>query len=79
MRRSLPFLLMASVAMPASAQDSIVLDTVVLEAESDDTLTQSGYVATVSRQATKLDTPVAEIPQAVTVVTQDQIDRKSVV
>lgn len=74
MRRSLPFLLMASVAMPASAQDSIVLDTVVLEAESDDTLTQSGYVATVSRQATKLDTPVAEIPQAVTVVTQDQIE-----
>ena len=74
MRRSLPFLLLASVAIPASAQEAIVLDTIVLEAESDETLNQSGYVATTARQATKLDTPVAEIPQAVTVVTQDQIE-----
>lgn len=66
--------LLAGVAWPAAAQEAVVLDTVVIEAESDQTLSQSGYVATISRQATKLDTPVAEIPQAVTIVTQDQIE-----
>lgn len=64
-------ILLASVSLPAAAQEPVVLDTVVLEAESGSTLEQSGYVATQTQQATKVDTPIAEIPQAVTVVTQD--------
>lgn len=67
-------LLASSVALPALAQDAVLLDEITLEAESGLTLTQDGYVASQSRQATKLDTPIAEIPQAVTIVTQDQIE-----
>ncbi|MFB2594794.1 TonB-dependent siderophore receptor [Paracoccus sp. p4-l81] len=72
-------LLASGAALPvvvqgAWAQDTIVLDEITLNAESGETLAQSGYVATTSRQATRLDTPVAEIPQAVTIVTQAQIE-----
>ncbi|WP_134725871.1 TonB-dependent siderophore receptor [Paracoccus luteus] len=75
MRLDLTALLLASAALPAAAQDRPhVLPEITLEAESDETLTQSGYVATISRQATRLDTPVAEIPQAISIVTQDQIE-----
>ena len=59
------------------AQDSAggtELETIVLEAESDDILVQDGYVAKSDRIGTKTDTPLVRIPQAVSVVTQDQIE-----
>ncbi|RAI33212.1 hypothetical protein CH341_31890, partial [Rhodoplanes roseus] len=37
-------------------------------------LKQDGYVAKQDRAGTKVDTPIADIPQAITVVTQDQIE-----
>ncbi|WP_020040604.1 TonB-dependent siderophore receptor [Salipiger mucosus] len=63
-------------ALPAAAQDAGTLDlgTLVLEAESDATLDQNGYVALSGRQATKLDTPIRDIPQAISTVTQDQVE-----
>jgi iron complex outermembrane receptor protein len=45
-----------------------------VEAESDDILVQDGYVAKQDRIGTKVDTPIAEIPQAISVVTQEQIE-----
>ncbi|MFC3571135.1 TonB-dependent receptor plug domain-containing protein [Paracoccus simplex] len=74
-RPLLAYLLVNALALPATAEEgTIVLDTVVLEAESDTTLVQDGYVPGRSRSATKLDTAVGRIPQAVTIVTQDQIE-----
>lgn len=76
MNRSLIACLMASASvLPAFAQDApFVLPEITLEAESNTTLVQEGYVAQVSREATKLDTPIGKIPQALTVITQDQIE-----
>ncbi len=61
---------------PALSQDADTFDlgTIITEAESDATLLQNGYVADSGRQATKVDTPIAQIPQAVSVVTQDQLE-----
>ncbi|TQS73614.1 TonB-dependent siderophore receptor [Rhodobacteraceae bacterium] len=61
---------------PAFAQDAapFKLEEIVVEAESDETLAQNGYVASYGRQATKLDTDIARIPQSVSVVTQDQME-----
>ncbi|MCT7374685.1 TonB-dependent siderophore receptor [Chelativorans salis] len=50
------------------------LERLEVEAESDDILVQDGYVAKQDRIGTKVDTPIAEIPQAISVVTQDQIE-----
>ncbi|NDV53379.1 hypothetical protein, partial [Salipiger sp. PrR003] len=52
-------------ATSAMAQDSAGVDlgTLVLEAESDDTLVQNGYVAESGRQATRTDTAIRDIPQ----------------
>jgi iron complex outermembrane receptor protein len=61
----------------ADAQESgngVVLDQITVEAESDDVLVQNGYVAKQDRIGTKVDTPIVKIPQAVSVVTQDQIE-----
>jgi iron complex outermembrane recepter protein len=71
--------LLATVALPvgiglAAAQEATVLETLTVEAESDDTLVQEGYVGKQDRLGTKIDTPIAEIPQAISVVTQDQIE-----
>src|SRR5690606_23009189 len=66
--------LVLPVGFPANAQDVIVLDRIDIEAESDDILVQDGYVAKEDRIGTKVDTPIAEIPQAISVVTQDQIE-----
>ncbi|WP_045386909.1 TonB-dependent siderophore receptor [Falsirhodobacter sp. alg1] len=65
--------IMTGIATQASAQD-IVLDPIFVEAESDSTLVQDGYVATEGRQATKVDTPILNIPQAITTITQDQLE-----
>lgn len=68
-------LLSALLAAPAVAQEATVdLGTLTLEAESDDTLLQEGYVAESGRQATRVDTPIRDIPQAISTVTQDQIE-----
>jgi iron complex outermembrane receptor protein len=59
------------------AQDTAnttMLDTIVIESESDDTLVQDGYVAKQDRIGTKVDTPLVKIPQAISVVTQDQME-----
>ncbi|WP_163272178.1 TonB-dependent siderophore receptor [Chelativorans alearense] len=78
--RSLNFALMATSALswPASqavAQETpTVLERLEVEAESDDILVQDGYVAKEDRIGTKVDTPISEIPQAISVVTQDQIE-----
>ena len=63
-------------AVPAGAQqaDGLALGTLVLEAESDTTLLQDGYVAEAGRDATKVDTPIADIPQAISTITQDQAE-----
>src|SRR5690606_14701783 len=60
--------LVLPVGFPANAQDVIVLDRIDIEAESDDILVQDGYVAKEDRIGTKVDTPIAEIPQAISVV-----------
>lgn len=56
------------------AQEPIVLDTIVLEAESDETLLQDGYIAQSGRQAMRVDTPITRLPQAISVITQDQLE-----
>ena len=63
-------------ATSAMAQDGagFELGTLVLEAESDDTLVQNGYVAESGRQATRTDTAIRDIPQSISTVTQDQIE-----
>jgi iron complex outermembrane receptor protein len=61
----------------AFAQDELgvtVLEQISVEAESDDILVQDGYVAKKDRIGTKVDTPIVQIPQAISVVTQDQIE-----
>lgn len=60
----------------ALAQDSqpTELKKLVIESESDDILVQDGYVAKEDRIGSKVDTPLIQIPQAISVVTQDQIE-----
>jgi iron complex outermembrane receptor protein len=60
----------------ASAQEADVLDlgTITMEAESDATMVQDGYVAQSGQQATRVDTDIRDIPQSVSIVTQDQIE-----
>lgn len=78
--RSLNLALMATstLSWPASqavAQEAPTrLERLEVEAESDDILVQDGYVAKQDRIGTKVDTPIAEIPQAISMVTQDQIE-----
>jgi iron complex outermembrane receptor protein len=55
-------------------QGATDLGQITVESESDDILKQDGYVAKQDRIGTKVDTPIAEIPQAISVVTQDQME-----
>ncbi|RYG19888.1 TonB-dependent siderophore receptor, partial [bacterium] len=65
-------------ALAQDTENTTMLDTIVIESESDDILVQDGYVAKQDRIGTKVDTPLVKIPQAISVVTQDQIeDQKS--
>ncbi|TJW15523.1 MAG: TonB-dependent siderophore receptor [Mesorhizobium sp.] len=62
---------------PARAQDAgnvTVLEKISVNAESDEILVQDGYVAKKDRIGTKIDTPIVRIPQAISVVTQKQIE-----
>ncbi len=64
-------------AWPAIAQeseDATVLGKIEVTAESNEILVQDGYVAKKDRVGTKVDTPIVKIPQAVSVVTQKQIE-----
>ncbi|WP_244509059.1 TonB-dependent siderophore receptor [Nitratireductor aquibiodomus] len=56
------------------AQEATVLQRLTVEAESDDILLQDGYIVQESRTGTKTDTPIVQIPQAISVVTQDQLE-----
>lgn len=58
----------------AAYAQGVDLGTLVLEPESDATIQQDGYVVTSGRQATKVATPVKEIPQSITSITIDQIE-----
>src|SRR5690606_2739839 len=55
-------------------QGETILRSISVEAESDSILVQDGYVAKTDRIGTKTDTPLLNVPQSVTVVTQDQIE-----
>lgn len=59
---------------PAFSQEAIQLEQIRVEAESDDVLVQDGYVAQQDTIGTKVSTPIVQIPQAISVVTQDQIE-----
>lgn len=61
-------------ALAQDTENTTMLDTIVVESESDDILVQDGYVAKQDRIGTKVDTPIAQIPQAISVVTQDQME-----
>ncbi|MER9949449.1 TonB-dependent siderophore receptor [Mesorhizobium sp. M0047] len=61
----------------AHAQDSetsTMLGNIEVTAQSNEILKQDGYVAKKDRIGTKTDTPLARIPQAISVVTQKQIE-----
>lgn len=58
----------------AEEVDAVELGTLTLEAESDQTLVQDGYVGSSGRQATRVDTAIQDVPQAISIVTQDQIE-----
>lgn len=60
-------------AFPALAQDSIKLNTITVEGEGSDDDVNS-IVAQRSAGASKTDTPLIEIPQAVSVVTRKQMN-----
>ncbi|MCR5856525.1 TonB-dependent siderophore receptor [Mesorhizobium sp. J428] len=70
--------ILSTALVPAAVQQANAqatqLERLELEAESDDILVQDGYVAKQDRIGTKVDTPISEIPQAISVVTQDQIE-----
>ncbi|MCU9950965.1 TonB-dependent siderophore receptor [Pseudomonas sp. PDM13] len=59
-----------------SASDSVELSTINISGKSSESAygPVDGYVATRSATGTKTDTPILEIPQAINVVTADQIE-----
>ncbi|TKT82894.1 TonB-dependent siderophore receptor [Aquamicrobium sp. LC103] len=61
-------------ALAQDGSETIMLERLTVEAESGDILVQDGYVARQDRIGSKIDTPLAEIPQSISVVTQDQIE-----
>ncbi|MFN7092993.1 MAG: TonB-dependent siderophore receptor [Allorhizobium sp.] len=77
-RHKLALMAGASLALHAgivfAQEPQTELETIVLESESDAILVQEGYVGKTDRIGTKTDTPLVEIPQSVSVVTQDQIE-----
>src|SRR5690606_23866064 len=67
-------LVLPLVPAAANSQEATMLDRLVVEAESDVILVEAGFVAHRDRTGTKVDTPIAEIPQAISVITRDQIE-----
>lgn len=78
--RSLTLAILSATALSGQvhslmAQDSATtLETLQVQSESNDILVQDGYVAKQDRIGTKVDTPILDIPQAISVVAQDQIE-----
>lgn len=83
------FILLASAALAAaplsahaqtqSGERSIQLDEVVVQGAGGGAagvVTTDGYVATATRSGTKTDTPVLEIPQSISTVTQAQLEQR---
>ncbi|AFK52263.1 TonB-dependent siderophore receptor [Tistrella mobilis] len=58
----------------AAEDGATMLGPLMVESESGETLQQDGYVAIQGQQATKVDAPIARIPQAVSTVTQAQME-----
>ncbi|WP_295805809.1 TonB-dependent siderophore receptor [uncultured Nitratireductor sp.] len=58
----------------AAAQDTTLLERLEVEAASDDILVQDGYVAESGRIGSKIDTPLIEVPQLISTVTEKQLD-----
>lgn len=65
---------LASPTIGLAQEAPTVLDVIEIQSESNDILVQEGYVAKQDRIGTKVDTPIADIPQAISVITQDQIE-----
>ena len=65
-------LLLAAAAGPVAAQDTAGADE--RDAQADIVVIAPDYVAETASGATKSDAPLVEVPQAVSVVTRDQID-----
>ncbi|WP_191569584.1 TonB-dependent siderophore receptor [Paracoccus yeei] len=63
----------AADAVPG-AGEAILLEPITIEAESNETLQQRGYIALSGRQAMRIETDIKELPQSVGVVTQDQME-----
>lgn len=61
----------AALAMAIAQEQGVTLDTVTVQGDSGGT---DGYLATRSATATKTDTPLRDVPQAVSVVTKEQIE-----
>ncbi|SFF52654.1 iron complex outermembrane recepter protein [Aureimonas phyllosphaerae] len=82
-------LLSVGIGMPAHAQDTITLDTVVVEgsggtggetagSSGEGGLRTDGYVGTEARVGTKTDTDLRKVPQSVAVVSKKELeDRKA--
>ncbi|HEX2020478.1 MAG TPA: TonB-dependent siderophore receptor [Aurantimonas sp.] len=82
-----PLLVASMLPQAANAQDVIALDTVTVTLDENgnpigqgtgpgEANEQQGFVATRSAGATKTNTPLIETPQAISVVTSDQIERQ---
>ncbi|EWY42575.1 ferrichrome-iron receptor [Skermanella stibiiresistens SB22] len=85
MRRFLTVpLLMVSAAHPAGAQTTedpaaVTLPPIVIERQGagGEVIDSDGYVAKSSRTATKTDTPLMEVPQSISTITQQQLDDRN--
>lgn len=62
-----------SVNYAQDGQAAYDLGTIVVTATTDSTLQVDGYVSDYTQAATKSDTPIAKMPQSVSVVTAQQI------
>ncbi len=67
---------MSAMAVYARAQNPTELDRIVLEQEAADEQ-DDGILAQDTASATKIDTPIVELPQSVSVITREQIDKQN--
>lgn len=61
-------------AQDAGSGTATRLETLEVQAESDDILVQDGYVAKSGRIGTKMDTPLVDVPQSISTVTEKQLE-----
>ncbi|MEW5422999.1 TonB-dependent siderophore receptor [Amorphus sp. 3PC139-8] len=78
--RSRPALVTAALVLPLTAipalaqDDTIVLDTISVAAQSNQGLVQDGYVPISGRIGAKSETPIVDIPQSISIVSQKQLE-----